>query len=230
MKKDMFIPFLVLLAVTLGCSKIGELTNRASTSGTNANTNSEATKTAENAPVSGDHAPSSNARADVEKLAERFMTVTSFRATMNSEGDAPMHTELEFVSPDRYRIKTGNLMEMIIIGKSTYMKVGDRWQKMPGQLDSTISDMRSTFNKEGMKWISDVEYTGDETVNGKAAYVYTYHAKGPDKIGENESKLWVGKADGLPIKVEAVYRSGSMRSMTVEYDYDAAVVIEPPIK
>lgn len=221
---------LILLTLTLGCSKISELANRSANSGTGANSNSESAKTGETAAPSGDYAPSSDAKADVEKLSDRFMTVKSFRATMSAEGETPMETDLEFVAPDRYRIKTGNLMEVIIIGKTTYMKMGDKWQRMPGELDSAIGDMRSTFNKEGMKWISDVKYTGDDTVDGKAAYVYTYHAKGPDKIGENESKLWIAKSDGLPIKVEAVYKSGPMKSMKVEYDYETPVSIEPPIK
>ncbi len=231
MKKDLILPFLILLALTLGCSKIGEFANRSANSGPTANTNSETAKSGETetAPGSADYAPSSDAKADIEKLADRFMTVKSFRATMQAEGGTPMQTQLEFVSPDRYRIKTGNLMDVIIIGKTTYMKIGDKWQKMPSELDTAISDLRSTFNSEAMKWVSDVKYTGDETINGKAAYVYTYHAKGPEKIGENESKLWIAKADGLPMKVEAVYKSGPMKSMTVEYDYDATVSIEAPM-
>lgn len=229
MKKDLFIPLVILLGLTLGCSKISELANKSANSGPAGNSNSESAKTGETSPPSGDHAPSSDAKADIERLSDRFMSVKSFRATMNADGETPMQTELEFVSPDRYRIKTGSLMDVIIIGKSTYMKIGDKWQKMPGELDSKIGDLRSTFNKEGMKWVSDVKYTGDETVDGKSAYVYTYHAKGPDKVGENESKLWIAKADGLPIKVEAVYKSGPMKSMKVEYDYETPVSIEPPI-
>ena len=232
MKKDLFLPLLLLLALTLGCSKIGEFANRSANTGSAANANSETAKggETETASESGEYAPGSDGKADIEKLADRFMSVKSFRATMQAQGDMPMQTEFEFVSPDRYRIKTGNLMDVIIIGKTTYMKVGDKWQKMPSQLDTAISDMRSTFNKEGMKWVNDVKYTGDETIDGKPAYVYTYSAKGPsEKIGENESKLWIAKADGLPIKVEAVYKSGPMKSMTVQYDYDAAVSIEPPI-
>jgi outer membrane lipoprotein-sorting protein len=229
MKKDLFIPLVVLLGLTLGCSKISELANKAANSGPAANSNSESARKGETAQPSGDHVPSSDAKADIERLSDRFMSVKSFRATMKAEGETPMQTELEFVSPDRYRIKTGSLMDVIIIGKTTYMKIGDKWQKMPGELDSKISDLRSTFNKEGMKWVSDVKYTGDDTVDGKAAYVYIYHAKGPDKVGENESKLWIAKADGLPIKVEAVYKSGPMKSMRVEYDYETPVSIEPPI-
>ncbi|MEK7856656.1 MAG: hypothetical protein AAB288_11240, partial [Acidobacteriota bacterium] len=108
--------------------------------------------------------------------------------------------------------------------------MGSKWQKMSLPLDSTISDMRSAFNKEGMKWFSDVKYTGDDTVDGKPAYVYTYHNKGPGAgVGENDSKVWIAKGDGLPIKIEAIYKTGNLKSMKIEYDYETPVVIEPPV-
>ena len=229
MKKDLLVPLIIVLLATLGCSKLSEIANRPTNNGTGSNANSDPARAAEDAPEAGEYAPSSDAKADIEKLADRFMTVKSFRATMKGEGSTPMQTDLEFVSPDRYRIKTGNMMDMIIIGKTTYMKIGDKWQKMPSELDTAISDMQTTFNKEGMKWVNDVKYTGDDTVDGKSAYVYTYHAKGPEQIGENESKLWIAKSDGLPLKVEAVYKSGTMKSMTIEYDYKTPVSIEPPL-
>jgi len=108
--------------------------------------------------------------------------------------------------------------------------MGNKWQKMPLPLDSTISDMRSAFNKEGMKWFSDVKFAGEDTANGKAAYLYTYHGKGPNNVGENDSKLWVSQDDGLPIKIEAVYRTGNLKSMKIEYDYDTPVTIDPPVQ
>ena len=231
MKKDIVLPLFILLAVALGCSRITEMANTSSGSANSSNSNTE-TFNADGpaAPASGEFAPSSDPKSDIEKMAERFLSVGSFRATMNGDGKMPMKNDLEFVPPDRYRIKTGNGMEMIIIGKTSYMKLGDQWQKMPMPLDSTISDMRSAFNKEGMKWFSDVKHEGDDSVNGKEAYVYTYHGKGPDNVGESDSKLWVAKSDGLPLKIEAKYRSGNLKSMTIEYDYDTPVTIEPPIQ
>jgi outer membrane lipoprotein-sorting protein len=230
MKKDLFIPLAILLALTLGCSKITELANTSRNSGRTSNTNTEERRTDELSPASGEYAPSADAKADIEKLADRFMTIKSFKASMNGEGQTPMRTEMEYVAPDRYRVSTGNAMNVVIIGRTTYMKIGDRWQKMDLPLENAISEMRTAFNKEAMKWVSDVKYTGDDTVNGKAAYVYQYHGKGPENVSEHESKLWIAKSNGLPIKVEATYKSGNLKSMTIEYDYDTPVSIEPPVQ
>ena len=136
---------------------------------------------------------------------------------------------MDFVAPDRYRMKTGNAIDVVIIGRTTYMKIGDKWQKMDLPLENAIGEMRTAFNKEGMKWISDVEYTGEETVNGRSAYVYTYHGKGPNNAGENDAKVWISKSNGMPVKVEATYRSGKLKSMTIDYDYETPITIEPPI-
>ncbi len=230
MNKDLILPLFILLALSLGCSKISELAKGPANTGSTSNANSETPKTGDDAPASGEFAPSSDPKVDIEKMADRFMSLKSFRAEMDGDGQTPMKTDLEFISPDRYRIKTGNSMEMIVIGKTSYMKMGSKWQKMSLPLDSTISDMRSAFNKEGMKWFSDVKYTGDDTVDGNPAYVYTYHNKGPGAgVGENDSKVWIAKDDGLPIKIEAIYKKGNLKSMKIEYDYETPVVIEPPV-
>lgn len=228
MRKDLVTPLIILAALALGCSKINELVKKSGNEGP-ANSNTGIAKPDDKPAESGAYAPTDNPKVDIANLSDRFMTLKSFRAVMEGDGQTPIKADLEFVAPDRYRFKSANSMEMIIIGKTTYMKLGDRWQKMPMALDSSITDMRATFNKEGLKWFNDVKYVGDDTIDGKPAYVYTYHGKGLNNTGENDSKLWIAKSDGLPLKIEATYKSGTLKSMTIEYDYDTPVTIEPPV-
>ena len=234
MKKNLILPILILIALTLGCARLQEFAKTSSNSG--GTSNSTDTTNPTNRPSGSDSppaefAPSGDAMADIQKLGDRFLEQKSFRAEMIGEGDTPMKAELEFVAPDRHRFKTDKGMETIVIGKTTYMKMGGNWRKMPMSLDTNIADMREAFNKEGMKWFNDVKYTGGDTANGRAAYVYAYHNKGPGAgIGENDSRVWIAKDDGMPIKIEAVYKSGGLKKMTIEYDYKTPVTIEPPVK
>lgn len=231
MRTTSIAPFLILLVAVLGCSSLRELASKTGTDNSAVSNSNAAVPGSKSGDTAGTFAPSGDPRADIEKMADRFMSEESFRAEMVGEGDMPMQTDLEFVSPDRYRIKNANSTEMIVIGKTAYMNAGGRWQKMPTTLDSTVTDMRAAFNKEGMKWFSDVKYEGEETVEGKSAHVYSFHNKGPGAgVGENDSKVWVAKTDGLPLKIEARYKKGSLKSMTIEYDYETPVVIEPPVK
>jgi outer membrane lipoprotein-sorting protein len=227
MNKNLLIPMLILIAVVLGCSRLRETATGPANSGTSVET---APESSGSGPAPEEFAPAGNPRGEIEKMAERFMAVNSYRAEMNGEGDMPMRTELEFIAPDRYRIKTGNTMEMVVIGKKTYMKLAGRWQEMDVPLDNSIADMRSSFNSEGMKWLKGVKFEREGSLNGKAAYIYTYQASAPDNSGENHSTLWLDRSNGLPLRIVATYKSGNLRSMTIDYDYETPVTIDPPVK
>jgi hypothetical protein len=171
-----------------------------------------------------------NPAGDIETMADKFLAEKSFRAKMRGTGDKDVKTDLEFVAPDRFRIKTGPGLETIVIGKDVYLSMGDSFQKLPGAMDGSIPDLRATFNKEGRKWFSDVRFVGEETVNGKASLVYEYKNKGEGSLGENDSKIWVAKDDGLPQKIESRYKKGNLKTMVIEYEYDPNIKIEVPVK
>ena len=44
------------------------------------------------------------------------------------------------------------------------------------------------------------------------------------------SKIWVGSADGLPHKIEVTYDHGELKNMTINYDFEKSVDIQPPVK
>lgn len=233
MKKVILIAVTLLSVVVLGCSSLRETANTTSGVSNTSNSNAGKQSTTDSVPATGKFAPSGDAKADIDKLAERFFAQKSFKAKMvgETQNQTQMLTDLEFVTPDRYRLKNSNVMEMIVISNTTYMNLGGSWRKMNLPVDSTIDDMRNAFSKDGTKWFSDVKYTGDETVNGRPAYVYAYHNKGQSAgVGENDSQIWVAKDDGMPVKVDMIYRSGKLKKMTIEYDYKTPVSIEPPIK
>ena len=227
MKIDHLFPLIVLAALALGCSQIRDLAGEgnATNTGTSANTAEPANGTASD---SAGIAPSGDPTADINRMADAFLEQRSFRATMVGSGTTPVNIEFEYISPDRFRIKNAQGPETVIIGKDLYLEMNGRWQKMPGGLGASIPDIRKAWDKEGRKWISDAKYVGEETVNGKLTSVYTYHNKGAEGVGENDSKMWISKADGLPVRIEANYKSGTLKSMQIDYFYDENISIEPP--
>lgn len=227
MKIDHLFPLIVLAALALGCSQIRDLAGEgnATNTGTSSNTAEPANGTASD---SAGIAPSGDPTADINRMADAFLEQRSFRATMVGSGTTPVNIEFEYISPDRFRIKNAQGPETVIIGKDLYLEMNGRWQKMPGGLGASIPDIRKAWDKEGRKWISDAKYVGEETVNGKLTSVYTYHNKGAEGVGENDSKMWISKADGLPVRIEANYKSGTLKSMQIDYFYDENISIEPP--
>ena len=230
MKLEHIVPLIFLAAAALGCSQIREMANTGDATANTANANSIAATDGSTSETSAGVAPSGDPNLDINRMADAFLAQKSFRAKMIGSGQTPMNMELEFVAPDRFRMKNTNAPDMVIVGKNVYIENEGGWQKIPGDLGSTVPDMRKAWDEEGRKWFTDVKYVGEDTANGKPAYVYTYHNKGAEGVGENDSKIWIGKSNGLPLRIEANYKSGTLRSMTIDYDYDAEISIEPPVK
>jgi hypothetical protein len=118
--------------------------------------------------------------------------------------------------------------DTVIIGKDYYTETDGRWQKMSANATANAPDMRRAWDKKGRESLSDVKYVGEETVNGTTALVYTAFGKGIDGIGANDSKFWVAKSGGLLVRLEAVYKTGPLKSMTIDYEYDPTISVEPP--
>lgn len=230
MKMRMYLPLFVLLTATVGCSVLNDLSaNRQQGNNVSANANSSTTKTS-TSDTEGEFSPSDDPKSDIEKMADRFLSQKAFRTKMTGTGDTPIKMEAEYSAPDRFRVKTGSDSETVIIGKDVYIKAGGKWQKIPGNIGSSVPDLRKSFDEQSRKWLTDVKYVGEETVNGTPSLVYVYHNKGPGGVGENDSRVWIAKSDGLPVKIEATYASGTLKTMLIEYEYDPSISIEPPVK
>jgi outer membrane lipoprotein-sorting protein len=139
-----------------------------------------------------------------------------------------MRIELSYLAPDRYHIVNPGSTEMIVIGKDTYIKAAGKWSKVPVNLGDSIPNIRDSFTEEALKTLKNVEFSGQDSVDGKDAYVYTYSGDTVAKSNNYTSKLWVGKDSGLPLKMEVDYKGGPVTHMTTIYDYDTKVTIDPP--
>ena len=166
--------------------------------------------------------------ADIDAMADRFLAQKAFRAKTTVFGDKDFTTVVEYVSPDRVYIKSGPGLERIIIGNDLYITLDNKWEKIPNESGSPAEELRQAFKAERDKFFSGVSFVGEEMINAKPAFVYVYKSKGEGNIGENDSKIWVGKDDGLPVRIETAYRTGSIESVVIEYEYDPDIRIEAP--
>ena len=149
-------------------------------------------------------------------------SVKSFRMHVSTAG-APEVT-VEVVMPDRYHINTGQA-EMIMIGNTTYIKMGNTWQKMniPGGGASAFNP--DTFSPKTfatqLQNLPDVKFLGADTVDGVPCTVYQITPKGGGSA--STTKFWIGVGDGFPHKIE----SGAA---TITFtDFNGNITINPPI-
>jgi hypothetical protein len=223
--KERLLPLIVLTAVICACKWPGSMTR----SEDPANASNASNSSVAESPSGGAFAPSGDPVADIRNASDRFIQSKAFQAKMNTEGSTPMKLELQFVAPDRYRIKTGN-METVIIGKETYLNVNGRWMRSPVDMGSSIPNMRDAFTEEGLKGISGVEYTGDESLNGRESMIFKYNGKAVKGGSEYVSRLWVARDDGLPQRVEVTYNGGPLKTAVINYEYNDIAIEKPAVK
>lgn len=230
MKNKLVLPIVVLCVAVLGCSKIKELAG-----GSNAPSSNSDSPASNSGPSTGSKSTfSGDAKADIVAASKKFIDLPAFSAKMDGTGANEMHYKVEYAAPDKFRIAylggTAAGMEMIIIGKQTYTKIGGRWNKSPAASGGSIANLRDSFTEEGLKTLDLAKFEGDDTVDGKPALVYSYKNVTPKGGDPFKSKIWIGKNTGLPIKIEVNYEKGTLKQMTINYDTDSPVTIEPPVK
>jgi hypothetical protein len=132
-------------------------------------------------------------------------------------------TTVEVVTPDRFHM-VSKQFEMIMIGNTTYLKVGNQWQKvtMPQSIDLSLADPKKFEAELGAT--TDAKLIGPEVLDGTPTLVYQYTTtlKGPP-AQTYTSKVWIAVSDNLPRKIEAG------NTTIIYYDFNANIVINPPV-
>jgi len=210
---------ILLTSGTFGCSWFSD--QPASNSALSANANQAAANTA---PA----VVRENPVADIDAMADKFLAQKSFRVKRSVFGDKDFTTVVEYVSPDRFHIKTGPGLEQIRIGNDLYITLDNSWEKIPTDSASPADGLRRAFKDDRSKFFSNVRFVRVDSVDGKDAYLYEYENSSAGMAGSNDSKIWIGKDDRLPIRIESIYKTGSVKSEVIEYQYDPNIKIEVP--
>jgi hypothetical protein len=169
--------------------------------------------------------PLSSPEDEMKASMDKFLKAKSFHAVMDMQGARSMVIEMDFVAPDRYRMKmpTGT---QVVIGDTMYMQVKDRSVKAPlpaGTLTQWRDPLKIEENKAGMS----VESLGSDSVDGQPAKKYLVRHTEPTP---SEFTFWID-GDGLPLQLVSQGESqGKPYSMTLRYSRydDPGIVIDAP--
>ena len=162
--------------------------------------------------------------------------------SVTSMGGQPRTGLQEFVAPDRMH-NVGDGREVIVIGKTMYVKRGGEWQNMGTQMSDMVEKMKegvqdmSTEERaqatKGLK--ADYKSLSDEIFDGTPTAVYEMHSQMDTRVEgvgviNTVTKFWIGKADGLIRKEEIDGAEAGMKGKTTRiYEYDPDIKIEAPI-
>lgn len=90
----------------------------------------------------------------------------------------------------------GTTTKVIYTGATMYLQVQGQWHGVP----ITAQEMMDQA-KEARKTTKETcKRLGDENIGGEATAVYSSHAE--SDMGKSDSRIWISKSRGLPIKTE----------------------------
>lgn len=155
----------------------------------------------------------------------------SFRATMATEAageGAVPPMEMEFVFPDRMRMKMSG-MEIIGVGGKTMMRMGEAWMSAPAEVSKASGSFGDPKKVEEM--LGNTMYAktlGQAKIDGKVLDAYEVHIKTKGAI--SKSKFYLSPDDNLIRRVETQAEVlGKPMTSTLSYsDYGASIKIELP--
>ncbi|MET0756211.1 MAG: hypothetical protein ABWY31_08850 [Pseudoxanthomonas sp.] len=174
--------------------------------------------------------PMASAEDEVKASMDKFLKARTFHAVMTMEGARGMTNEMDFVAPDRYRMKMP-MGTQLIIGDTMYMQADGRSMKVPlpkGTLSQWRDPMKFEENKAGLS----VDALGSDSVDGQPAKKYLVRNTQPEssQTQPTEFTYWIG-SDGLPLQLVHTGQSqGKPYSMTLRYSRfdDPTITIDAP--
>ncbi|MEO7431493.1 MAG: hypothetical protein ABIR62_05600 [Dokdonella sp.] len=166
---------------------------------------------------------------ELHEAFSKFLKAQSFRATVTDVKKGKEMTSMEFVAPDRYRMKASTGQTNLIIGDDMFMEINGKLTKLPvpgvGQMTTQFRSERFLHDVEGDIVVKALP---DDSVDGEPAKVYAYSVTKPVK---SDSKAWVSKKSGLVIQIEStgsfMGRASTTRVHYSDFD-DAAIKIAAP--
>jgi hypothetical protein len=106
--------------------------------------------------------------------------------------------------------------EMITVNGERYVMINGKWTK--SRMTVAATKQQEEENIKNAKALS-CKRTGDDTVGGEAATVYTEHTENEDT--KSDGKIWISKSRGVILKEEIYLDSGDAgkQGITIRYEY-----------
>jgi outer membrane lipoprotein-sorting protein len=130
----------------------------------------------------------------------KLLAAKSFRATVTDAKSGEQLSQMEFVAPNRYHMRSGKGPETIIVGDDAYMNMNGQLIKMPIPVGKLISQYRNEGTLRQMESGITVTDLGADSVGGEPAHAYHYTITEPAKA---DVKMWIGDRTGMPVQLES---------------------------
>ncbi len=152
-------------------------------------------------------------REDVNAPMAKLLVAKSWHATMEIKGPQSMTNELDFVAPDRFRIKMDGIGTQYIIGDTMGMSKQGRTMRLP-MPKGTLDGYRDPGKLKAHNATMTVQALGNDLLAGKPAA--KYRIRNP-KDGNAEVLMWIG-GNGYPAQIKVDGKAqGQDTTTTIRY-------------
>lgn len=160
---------------------------------------------------------------DLERMAQAFAQVRSFRAQVIIEsGGTREEIKMEAVLPDRFRIEMAGF-QAINIGDDLWLNIGGTWMQQPGlggAIPLTPSEIQDSIDE--LLTNSAVTRRGTDTVGGVPCQIIVVS----EGIAAEETEMCVAQ-NNLPLRF--VYLGANDKTTILFTDFNANITINRPI-
>jgi hypothetical protein len=101
---------------------------------------------------------------------------------------------------------------VVMTGDKMYVEMHRIWNTTP----MTTKQLIDKVNKASLKDMLVCQHAGEETIDGAATTIYKVEDHTPAR--GSKSRIWISKANGLPLKTEVQLGGGDV--ITSQFDYD----------
>lgn len=232
--KNLIIVFAVFLIAALGCKMTGTNSTNSENVSKNSNSNigSNNSNSKEQTSKVSDPANVSDSKEELLNAFKKFRNVP-FVTVKSVSNDNKSETIIEQYSSVNSsfsrKSENGEATETIIVGSETFSRMNSSWEwKKESDAKTTASDSFFFPYSNLEKHIPDfdIKSKGEETINGKTATVYELTLSKPNPEVPSLIKIWIGKDNGLPLKIFNEIEQDT--NLTRTFDFDSKVDIKRP--
>ena len=174
---------------------------------------------------------------DFKPVAEALAAAKSYRMTITTTGGSSGQSGtivVDIVKPDRMHTTIdaggGQKLETIVIGTTSYVKVGPTWRKSPAANQATSAALMSNDPQKILAQLDSNQKDGTltkgtiDTVDGTQCQNWVW-TSATQTGNQGNGSLCIGLHSNLPVQFKS-----SDGSVVAKYsDWNGAITIDPPI-
>ena len=167
--------------------------------------------------------------SELSAIMDAHKTAGPYHVSMTSHfGGKTMQNEADVILPSSFHMKSA-MMEAIMLKSGTWMKIGGKWQTMPGQMTAIMQSNLANGMEQGLKNVKNLKCLGSQTYQNGQFTAYEFDSSGEAMGIKATSHITMYTTDNKPVwMVIDGMAMGKKSNMVQKITFDPSITINPP--